>query len=49
MFDPKYIMDPLKAVDADEIILTMNEATSPKLITVKGLPYLCVVMPIRIH
>ena len=49
MFDPKYIMDPLKAVDADEIILTMNEATFPKLITVKGLPYMCVVMPIRIH
>ena len=47
MFDPKFILEPLKAIDSDEIILSMNGAAEPKAITIEGMPVMNIIMPIR--
>lgn len=49
MFNPNYVMDPLKAIDEDEVKIDINDGHSPAVITSNGeLPFLYVLMPLRI-
>lgn len=45
-FNPAYAMDPLKAVDNDEVFLELIDELSPGLIKING-PFLYVLMPMR--
>jgi DNA polymerase III subunit beta len=45
-FNPAYAMDPLKAVDNDEVYLELIDELSPGLIKING-PFLYVLMPMR--
>ncbi len=45
-FNPGYMMDPLKALDVDEVILELNDELSPGLLRING-PFLYVIMPMR--
>ena len=45
-FNPTYMMDPLKALDTDEVFLELTDELSPGLIKVNG-PFLYVLMPMR--
>ena len=47
MFNPTYVMDPLKAIDEDQIMVNINDGQSPAVIT-SGVPFLYVLMPLRI-
>jgi DNA polymerase-3 subunit beta len=47
-FNPEYIMDPLRSIDSDEITFEMNDGHSPALIKCGGMPFLYVLMPLRI-
>lgn len=47
MFNPTYVMDPLKAIDDDEIIMNINDGHSPAVIKC-SIPFLYVLMPLRI-
>ena len=47
MFNPSYVMDPLKAIDDDEIKININDGHSPAVITC-SIPFLYVLMPLRI-
>ena len=48
MFNPSYVMDPLKAIDDDEITINMNNGHSPTVIKC-SIPFLYVLMPLRIN
>jgi DNA polymerase III subunit beta len=45
-FNPTYLMDPLKALEYDEVFLELNDELSPGVIKVNG-PFLYVIMPMR--
>lgn len=45
-FNPIYLMDPLKALDADEIYLELHDELSPGVLKT-NLPFLYVIMPMR--
>ncbi len=47
-FNPEYVMDPLRNIDHDEITFEMNDGHSPALIKCGGMPFLYVLMPLRI-
>lgn len=46
MFNPNYVMDPLKAIDDDEIRMDLNDGHSPGVIKC-SIPFLYVIMPLR--
>ena len=48
VFNPNYVMDPLKAIDEDEITIELNDGTKPALIKC-SIPFLYVMMPLRIN
>jgi DNA polymerase-3 subunit beta len=45
-FNPVYMMDPLKALDNDEVYLELIDELSPGVIKING-PFLYVIMPMR--
>lgn len=45
-FNPVYLMDPLKALDNDEVFLELIDELSPGVVKING-PYLYVLMPMR--
>ncbi len=47
MFNPSYVMDPLKAIDEDEVTIHLNDGHSPAVIKC-SIPFLYVLMPLRI-
>ena len=47
MFNPNYVMDPLKAIDDDEVSIKLNNGHSPAVINC-SIPFLYVLMPLRI-
>lgn len=47
-FNPIYLMDPLKALDEDEIFLELTDELSPGVVKVNG-PFLYVIMPMRMN
>lgn len=47
MFNPSYVMDPLKAIDDDEVTISLNDGHSPAMIKC-SIPFLYVLMPLRI-
>lgn len=47
MFNPSYVMDPLKAIDDDEVSININNGHSPAVIKCL-IPFLYVLMPLRI-
>lgn len=47
IFNPEYVMDPLKTIDDDEIVIEMNDGHSPALLKC-SIPFLYVLMPLRI-
>lgn len=46
MFNPNYLMDPLKAIDDDEVSININNGHSPAVIKC-SIPFLYVLMPLR--
>ena len=48
MFNPTYVMDPLKAIDDDEVTIGLNNGHSPAVIKC-SIPFLYVLMPLRIN
>jgi len=47
VFNPEYVMDPLKNMDDDEIYFELNDGHSPALLKC-NVPFLYVLMPLRI-
>lgn len=47
VFNPGFVMDPLRAIDEDEIIIELSNGHSPALIKC-SVPFLYVMMPLRI-
>ena len=47
MFNPGYVMDPLKAIDDDEIVFNLNNGHSPAVIKC-SIPFIYVLMPLRV-
>lgn len=47
VFNPSFVMDPLKAVDEDEIIIELNSGTHPAMIKC-SIPFIYVMMPLRV-
>ena len=48
-FNSRYMMDVLKVIDDEEIILSMSDSVKPCIITpLKGDTYLYLVLPVRI-
>ena len=47
MFNPSYVMDPLKAIDDDEVTVNLNDGHSPAVIKC-SIPFIYVLMPLRI-
>jgi len=45
-FNPAYLMDPLKALENDEVFLELTDELSPGVIKING-PFLYVIMPMR--
>jgi DNA polymerase-3 subunit beta len=45
-FNPAYLMDPLKALETDEVFLELSDELSPGILKVNG-PFLYVLMPMR--
>jgi len=45
-FNPIYLMDPLKALDNDEVFLELADELSPGVVRING-PFLYVIMPMR--
>ena len=48
VFNPQFVMDPLKAIDEDEVSIELNNGSSPALIKC-SVPFLYVMMPLRIN
>ena len=47
MFNPTYVMEPLKAIDDDEVTINLKDGHSPAVIKC-SIPFLYVLMPLRI-
>ena len=47
VFNPGFVMDPLKAIDEDEVIIELNDGTKPAMIKC-SVPFLYVMMPLRV-
>ena len=47
MLNPTYVMDPLKAIDDDEVSINLNDGHSPAVIKC-SIPFIYVLMPLRI-
>ncbi len=47
-YNPNYIMDCIRNLDTDDIIFELNEGTGPAVLKSTGVPFLCVIMPLRI-
>jgi len=47
IFNPEYVMDPLKNIDEDEVFFELNDGHSPALLKC-NVPFLYVLMPLRI-
>jgi len=47
LFNPSYVMDPLKAIEDDEVTVNLNNGHSPAVIKC-SIPFLYVLMPLRI-
>ena len=47
IFNPEFMMDPLKNLTSDEIQIELNNSTSPGLIK-SDIPFLYVIMPLRV-
>jgi DNA polymerase-3 subunit beta len=47
-FNPTYLMDPLRNLDADQIILEMTDELSPGVLKINA-PFLYVLMPMRLN
>jgi DNA polymerase-3 subunit beta len=45
-FNPTYFMDPLKALDDDEVFMELTDELSPGVLKING-PFLYVLMPMR--
>jgi DNA polymerase-3 subunit beta len=45
-FNPGYLMDPLKALENDEIFIELTDELSPGVVKING-PFLYVIMPMR--
>jgi len=45
-FNPAYLLDPLKALDCDEVFLELTDELSPGVLRTNG-PFLYVIMPMR--
>jgi len=48
VFNPSYVMDPLKAIEDDEVTINLNNGHSPAIIRC-SIPFLYVLMPLRIN
>lgn len=48
MFNPTYVMDPLRAIEDDEVTINLNNGHSPAVIKC-SLPFIYVLMPLRIN
>lgn len=48
MFNPNYLMDPLKAIDDDEITIDLNDGHSPVILHC-SIPFIYVLMPLRVN
>ncbi|MEI8315481.1 MAG: DNA polymerase III subunit beta, partial [Verrucomicrobiota bacterium] len=46
-FNPQYMMDPLRNLDADEVFIELTDELSPGVIKVNE-PFLYVIMPMRL-
>jgi DNA polymerase-3 subunit beta len=46
-FNPKYMIDPLNALDNDEVFIELIDELSPGVLKING-PFLYVVMPMRL-
>jgi len=46
-FNPRYLIDPLNALESDEVFLEMTDELSPGVLKING-PFLYVVMPMRL-
>jgi DNA polymerase-3 subunit beta len=47
-FNPAYLMDPLKALEVDEVFLELTDELSPGVLRTSG-PFLYVIMPMRMN
>lgn len=47
VFNPSFVMDPLKAIDEDEVVIELNDNTKPAMIKC-SVPFLYVMMPLRV-
>ena len=47
-FNPQYVMDPLRNLDADEIFIELTDELSPGVLKVSE-PFLYVLMPMRLN
>jgi len=47
-FNPQYVMDPLRNLDADEVFIELTDELSPGVIKVNE-PFLYVIMPMRLN
>lgn len=47
-FNPTYLMDPLKALDNDEVFLELTDELSPGVVKIND-PFLYVIMPMRLQ
>ena len=46
-FNPQYLMDPLRNLDADEVFIELTDELSPGVIKINQ-PFLYVLMPMRL-
>jgi DNA polymerase-3 subunit beta len=47
-FNPQYLMDPLRNLDADEVFFEMTDELSPGVVKINA-PFLYVIMPMRLN
>jgi DNA polymerase-3 subunit beta len=47
-FNPLYLMDPLRNLDADEVTLELTDDLSPGVLKINA-PFLYVLMPMRLN
>ena len=47
-FNPQYVMDPLRNLDADEVFIELTDELSPGVLKVNE-PFLYVIMPMRLN
>ena len=47
VFNPNFVMDPLKAIDEDEVFIELIDGAKPAMIKC-SVPFLYVMMPLRV-